>query len=94
MFTDGLNHIQRKRAEFARDVEYIREMAADDVVDDITARAEGLYLKESVVDDDEIKAIMGKITDVDDFSEAEVQRIMEATEDLSFDEMVGAVVYE
>ena len=46
MFTDGLNHIQRKRAEFARDVEYIREMAADDVVDDITARAESLYLKE------------------------------------------------
>lgn len=94
MFTDSLANIQRKRAEYARDVEFMREMASDDLIDDITAKTEQLYLKESVIDDEEIELIMEKITGEDDMSEKEIQRIMEATEDMTFDEMVGVAVYE
>ena len=74
MLTGILESVKRDRAKSARNIEYLREMAREDVVDDRTEVAESQYVKETI----------------EDYKEAaEIQRIMEATDDITFDEMIG-----
>lgn len=91
MLNSILDNIKLERAKFARDVEYLTEMAIEDEVDDILEAAEEEVLGTIETSDMllEAAAELDKISDEDtEFSNAEIQRIMEATEDMTFDEMI------
>jgi len=91
MLNSILDNIKLERAKFARDVEYLTEMAIEDEVDDILEAAEEEVLGTIETSDMllEAAAELDKISDEDtEFSNSEIQRIMEATEDMTFDEMI------
>ena len=81
--------IKRKNAEFIRDVEYIKEMAYEDALDDrlncCTDDTPNLFMS-SISDD--VKFIDG-LEETPEESEAEVQRIMNTDRNLTFNDMIG-----
>lgn len=90
MLTGILESVKRDRAKSARNIEYLREMAREDVVDDRTEVAESQYVKETIEDYNEAAEIIDQLSSDDSKEEAaEIQRIMEATDDITFDEMIG-----
>ena len=91
MLTNPVDSIREKNAKFLRDVEYIKETAFDDMIDERLEVAESMYEGETF---DEIKEAMdlaSKISGEDDVEESakEIQRILDADEDITFNEMVG-----
>ena len=91
MLTSTSDFIREQKARFARDVEYIRETALDDVIDERTEVALSKYETETV---DELKeaAYMVNRLEIGDevMSEStEIQRILDAKENITFEEMVG-----
>ena len=90
MLTGILESVKRDRAKSARNIEYLREMAREDVVDDRTEVAESQYVKETIEDYSEAAEMIDQLSSDDSKEEAaEIQRIMEATDDITFDEMIG-----
>ena len=90
MLTGILELVKRDRAKSARNIEYLREMAREDVVDDRTEVAESQYVKETIEDYNEAAEMIDQLSSDDSKEEAaEIQRIMEATDDITFDEMIG-----
>lgn len=90
MLTGILESVKRDRAKSARNIEYLREMAREDVVDDRTEVAESQYVKETIEDYKEAAEMIDQLPSDDSKEEAaEIQRIMEATDDITFDEMIG-----
>ena len=90
MLTGILESDKRDRAKSARNIEYLREMAREDVVDDRTEVAESQYVKETIEDYNEAAEMIDQLSSDDSKEEAaEIQRIMEATDDITFDEMIG-----
>jgi len=90
MIENILTEAKRERAEFAREVAYIREMHYDDEIDDIMDKVDSNIYHES--SDDYKEAMEVAIMMQESYPEedaAEMQRIMEATDNLSFDEMIG-----
>lgn len=81
--------IKRKNAEFIRDVEYIKETAYEDMLDE---RMESFMEDVSELSMGEIRNdldSLNELTDEPEQDEAEVQRIMNADRDLSFNDMIG-----
>ena len=90
MLTGILESVKRDRAKSARNIEYLREMAREDVVDDRTEVAESQYVKETIEDYNEAAEMIDQLSSDDSKEEAaEIKRIMEATDDITFDEMIG-----
>ena len=92
MLVGVVNAQRRRNAEFARDVEYIREMAFEDEISDRLTDVENeMFAAESVEDYREAAHLFTdeELNDDSVFKEAEIDRILNATSDLSFDEMIG-----
>ena len=89
MLTGTLNKIREEKASRIRDVEYIREMAAEDAVDDRLFDIEMKTIKESGNIYAESAETVEQIPTDDSFSQEEVNRILDADHNLSFDEMLG-----
>ena len=91
MLSGSLETIKRERAKFARDVEYLKEMAIDDVVDDRTEIAESLINKETIEELKEAADMVQKLSgEVNMVAEnAEIDMIMNAESNITFDEMIG-----
>lgn len=89
MLTKLSDSIKRKNAEFIRDVEYIKELAYEDMLDE---RMESFMEDVSELSMGEIRNdldSLNELTDEPEQDEAEVQRIMNADRDLSFNDMIG-----
>lgn len=89
MLTKLSDSIKRKNAEFIRDVEYIKETAYEDMLDE---RMESFMEDVSELSMGEIRAdldSLNELTDDPEQDEIEVQRIMNADRDLSFNDMIG-----
>lgn len=91
MLTTTMDSIRRKNASFARDVEYIKETALDDEIDVRTEMADGQFRRETVEELVEAADMVKKLDDTEDpVQEAtEIDRILNATENLTFEEMAG-----
>ena len=91
MLSGSLETIKRERAKFARDVEYLKEMAIDDVIDDRTEIAESLINKETIEElkeaADMVQKLSGEVNMV--AANAEIDMIMNAESNITFDEMIG-----
>ena len=89
MLTGTLNKIREERAARIRDVEYIREMAADDAVDDRLFDIEMKTVKESGNIFAEAAETVAQIPTDESFRQEEINRILNADHNLTFDEMLG-----
>ena len=89
MLTKLSDSIKRKNAEFIRDVEYIKELAYEDMLDE---RMESFMEDVSELSMGEIRNdldSLNEITDDPEQDETEVQRIMSADRDMTFNDMIG-----
>lgn len=90
MITDILTSIQRDRANYVRDLAYLKEMAMEDEIADRMDKVESRYVKETSEDYEQaLKVINEMASDYPEEDEAEIRRLMEATEDMTFEEMIG-----
>ena len=89
MLTGTLNKIREERASRVRDLEYIREMAADDAIDDRLFDLELRTMKESGNIYAESAETVAQIPSDEAFRADEIKRILDADHNLSFDEMIG-----
>ena len=91
MLTNPIDSIRIKNAEFARDVEYIKETALDDEIDERVEAAESEYTPESIEELEEAAAMVNRLPEDEDPVEesAEIDRILNATENITFEEMAN-----
>ena len=89
MLTGTLNKIREERAARIRDVEYIREMVAEDYIDDRLLDLDMQMVNESGNIYEESAETVEQISADDDFSQDEINRILNADHNLTFDEMLG-----
>jgi hypothetical protein len=94
MLTEIVDSIRRKRAGFIHEVSFIREMARDDAIADSIDKSESMYVRETLDDIKNANQMVTEMTaaleknDLTDEDEAEINYLLEATEDVSFDEMI------
>lgn len=89
MIENAVDKIRRKRATFLHEVAFVREMANEDIIADRVDKAESQYIKESLSDLIEAKDIINQMPSDDSDDQREINMLLEATEDISFDEMIG-----
>lgn len=91
MLTNTIDAIRKDRAKFARDIEYLKEMARDDELDLRVERAEEAYGTETIEELEEAADMVNQLTIEDEMAmeSVEIETILNAEEDLTFDEMVG-----
>lgn len=93
MLSNTIESIQRENAKFARDVEYVKEITKDDMIDDRVFAAESAVLlhNDSHKEMKEAAEYVNALSSEDDVikENAEVERILNADHDLTFEEMAG-----
>ena len=96
MLNTLIDNIKLERAKFSRDVEYLRELAIEDNLDDIMEGVEEEMLGSMDTSAELLEAAedLEKLSDEDEeFSNNEITKIMEATEDMTFDELIDVDSY-
>ena len=91
MLTNTIDSIREEKAKFARDIEYLKETAMDDIIDSRVEAAESQYVRETIEELEEAVSMVDRLpADTDMVTEsAEVNRILNAETDLTFNEMIG-----
>ena len=91
MLTNPIESIRIENAKFARNVEYIKETALDDQIDERVEAAESEYYPESIEEMEEAAAMVNRLPEDEDPVEesAEIDRILNATENITFEEMAN-----
>ena len=90
MLISPIENIKRQRAETAREIEYLKESVLDSEIDDRLTVAEEQYVRESVDEYLEAKEELSLISESEDNAKnIEVERILNADHDLTFEEMIG-----
>lgn len=84
-----LNAMRRERAERIRDVLYIRELSETDIDDRISHVDRVLNGKADPIAYKGIPELANRISIDNGFKEAEINRILNANRDITFDEMLG-----
>ena len=90
MLTNPIESIKLENAKFARNVEYLKETAIDDVLDDRVEVAESQYVGESIEEMEEAAHMVNKMPANENLVEesAEIDRIMNADDNITFEEMI------
>lgn len=91
MLTSTADYIRKERAKFARDVEYLRETVNDDIIDIQVEKAESKYNTETVEELQEAAYMVDKLPIDDEYTaeSVEIQRLLDATENMSFEDMTN-----
>lgn len=93
MLKSSIDSLNESRAKFARNVEYLKETAIDDIVDERTEAAESTLVGETMEELNEaLEMVNIMIVDSDDelaLESEEIQRILDAEDNISFNEMIG-----
>ena len=91
MLTNPIESIRIENAKFARNIEYIKETALDDQIDERVEAAESEYYPESIEEMEEAAAMVNRLPEDEDPVEesAEIDRILSATENITFEEMAN-----
>lgn len=83
---------QRDDARRTRDLAYLLEDTEDERIDELMGMAEDIYIKEDtdlIEDDADLEEIIEHMDDIPDTEDAEIERIMESENGISFDQMIG-----
>lgn len=91
MLTNSIQALREERAKFVRGVEYIKETAIDDMIDERIERAESEYVRESVDELEEAADMVKRLSPEEDLvaEAAELDRILTAEDNITFNEMIG-----
>ena len=90
MLTSTVDTLQYERAKRAREIEYLKEIAKDDVIDNRTMAAESTLIRETTEDLLEANDLLLRISPEDTITEsAEIERILKAEGDITFEEMTN-----
>ena len=89
MIENAVDKFRRERATFLHEVAFLREMANEDIIADRVSVAESQYVKETLDDLKNALQIVKEMPSDDMDDQREINAILEATDDLSFDEMIG-----
>lgn len=89
MLTGTLNKIREEKAERIRDVEYIRSISQDDMLEDRFFDVEMRTVKESGNIFAESAETIEQIPTDESFRQEEIDRILNSDRKLSFDDMIG-----
>ena len=91
MLTNPIESIRIENAKFARNIEYIKETALDDQIDERVEAAESEYYPESIEEMEGAAAMVNRLPEDEDPVEesAEIDRILNATENITFEEMAN-----
>lgn len=91
MLTQPIDEMRKNTAKFLRDVEYIKETALDDMLDERMEVTESIFESEKMEELIEAAEMVKKLSGEEDIVEesAEVERILNAEEDMTFEEMIG-----
>lgn len=94
MITGIVETLKKERAEFAREVEYLKEDVYEDELDELMEKAEALYVKpnpnEELEEYKEAMEVLKEMDTDDTLTESEeVDRILQADHNLTFEEMIG-----
>ena len=91
MLTNPIESIRIENAKFARNIEYIKETALDDQIDERVEAAESESYPESIEEMEEAAAMVNRLPEDEDPVEesAEIDRILNATENITFEEMAN-----
>lgn len=91
MITKTFDDIRKNRAKFAREVEYVKETAIDDVIDERVERAHSQFVRETIEELEEAADMVQKLSVEDEIAteSTEIQRLLDAEENITFNEMVG-----
>lgn len=95
MMTHVIKSMEYESAKYIRDVEYIREMASTDLLDDNVANSEKQF-EDEILNSDTVSmeaAELVSMMDDDNSEEEEISRIVESTKDtMTLDDVMGIVV--
>ena len=89
MLDNAINSIRKERAALAREIEYMRESMEDDKLDEIMESVEGSDSKAELI---EAAAYVNSVDVTEEetaIESVEIDRILNADHDISFDEMIG-----
>lgn len=91
MLINTFDYIRAQKAKFVRDVEYLKETAIDDVIDERVEKAESQYVRESIEELEEAVDMVNRLEIDDEIAteSVEVKRILDAEDNITFNEMVG-----
>lgn len=89
MLTGILNEIRHERAAKSREIEYIREDASSFAEDERLLQIDDRMLDPDDKEYEDLAEVIDQIELSDEEEEAELERIMNADHDLTFDEMAG-----
>ena len=93
MLKSSIDSLNESRAKFARNVEYLKETALDDMIDERTEMAESQFVGETMEELQEALEMVNDMTIDSDTEVAleseEVQRILDAENNITFNEMIG-----
>ena len=91
MLATVMDSIRTNNAKFARNVEYLKEAANDDIIDERVEVADTHFRRETIDELEEAANMVEKLSpEVDLVQEsAEINRILNATENITFEEMIG-----
>lgn len=88
--TGLFNSLKEKRAIFARELAYLHESVKEDAIDERMEKVEKAYMKDSTRSYTEAVEMVNEMPDsFEEEDRDELTKIMEATENLTFDEMIG-----
>lgn len=92
MLNNIIDAVREENAQFVRETEYVKETAIDDVVDFRTESAEAEIMMDET-DEEIMEAVQftERLSGEEDPEEAkaEVGRLLNATENVTFNEMIG-----
>ena len=89
MLTGVLNNIRRERAKKARELEYIKEAAATMVEDDRLLQIDDRMVNADENEYEDLAEVIDQIELSEEEEDEEIDRILDADHDLSFEEMCG-----
>lgn len=90
MLDMSINSFREEKAKFIRDIEYLREMSDDDFTDSTMNYLESIYGESDSYEDYKELSDMMESIEIDENDEKnEIQKILESTDDISFDDMLG-----
>lgn len=88
MLTGIIDSIKRERAKFIHELSFVREMVNEDIIADRVSVAESQYVRETLDDINAANNILLEMPVDNNDDTAEINYLLEATEDVTFDEMI------
>lgn len=92
MLNNVVDSIRNEEAQFVHELAFVREINEEDKLADVMDKVESRYMRETSEDFMEAKKMVDRMpSEITTEDADEVNTLLESTNDISFDEMIGNV---